>query len=110
MPKLNADHRRALALLAESADGCAEAMMRARGFKLLGCISELVDAGLATARAERMHAGGRPIDVNRIQITDAGRVALAEGRSSQERTPPGTGRSQKKGTPVSPALRRVANR
>ena len=41
-----------------------------------GLIADLVDAGLATAKAERMHAGGRPIEVTRIRITDAGRVAL----------------------------------
>jgi hypothetical protein len=40
-----------------------------------GLIADLVDAGLATAKAERMHAGG-PIEVTRIRITDAGRVAL----------------------------------
>jgi hypothetical protein len=79
MPKLNAEHRRALMTLAESTDGCTEAAMRARGFKLLGCVAELVDAGLATAKPERMFAGALPVDVNRIRITEAGRAALAEG-------------------------------
>jgi hypothetical protein len=53
--------------------------MRARGFRLLGCISELVDAGLASAKAECVVADGRPVEVNRIRITGPGLAALAEG-------------------------------
>jgi hypothetical protein len=74
MPKLDAGHRRALKLLADAADGWTEALMLAYGLSA-GLIADLVDAGLATAKAERMHAG-RPIEVTRIRITDAGRVAL----------------------------------
>jgi hypothetical protein len=40
--------RRALELLARSADGCAEGIMRARGFSI-DFMVELVRAGLATA-------------------------------------------------------------
>jgi hypothetical protein len=34
--------------------------------------------GLAAARAERMVARGRTVEVVRLKITDAGRQALAE--------------------------------
>jgi hypothetical protein len=38
---------------------------------------ELIRAGLATAKVERVVAGTRPIEVTRVRITDAGRRALA---------------------------------
>jgi hypothetical protein len=52
------DRRRALELLAASRDGGTDALMFANGFtaELLG---ELVRAGLASAHAERMVAGGQ---------------------------------------------------
>jgi hypothetical protein len=39
---------------------------------------ELVKAGLATAKRERMVADGPQTDVVRVRITDAGRQALAK--------------------------------
>ena len=39
---------------------------------------ELVQAGLATTKRERMVAGGRQTGVVRVRITDAGRQALAK--------------------------------
>lgn len=71
--------RRALALLADSATGCTEAIMLAHGFgpKLM---ADLIGAGLATAEIGRMRAGGRSVEVTRVYITDAGRQALAEHR------------------------------
>jgi hypothetical protein len=39
---------------------------------------ELVRAALATARAERVVAGNRTIEVARVRITDAGRQRLGE--------------------------------
>jgi hypothetical protein len=39
---------------------------------------ELIDAGLATAQADRMVAGSRPIEVTRVRITDAGRRAFGK--------------------------------
>ena len=42
---------------------------------------ELVRSGLATANTERMVAGGRPIEVTRVRITDAGQ------RTHEDRTP-----------------------
>jgi hypothetical protein len=39
---------------------------------------ELVKAGLATAKRERMVSDGPQTDVVRVRITDAGRQALAK--------------------------------
>jgi hypothetical protein len=70
------DGRRALELLASSRDGCTEAIMLAHGFTVAQMV-ELVTAGLATATAERVVAGGLTIGVARMRITEAGRRALA---------------------------------
>jgi hypothetical protein len=71
-----ATRRRALELLASCRDGCTEAIMLAHGFTVPQMV-ELIRAGLATAKAERMVAGGRWIDVTRVRITDAGRRSIA---------------------------------
>jgi hypothetical protein len=73
------DRRRALELLDTAPDGCTEAIILAHGFKS-EMLAELISAGLATARADPIVAGGRPLNVTRIRITDAGRRALAELR------------------------------
>jgi hypothetical protein len=62
--KPNADRRRALALLAGSPDGCTEAVMLAHGFKL-DLLADLITAGLARAKAERMRVDKREIAVSR---------------------------------------------
>jgi hypothetical protein len=72
----NPDRRRALELLAESRRGCGKAILRAHGFST-DMLVELVKAGLATTKRERMVAGGQT-DVVRVRITDAGRRALAK--------------------------------
>jgi hypothetical protein len=41
---------------------------------------ELVTARPATAQTERMVAGGRPVEVIRFRITEAGRRALSQLR------------------------------
>jgi len=51
--------------------------MLAHGFSI-DMMVELVRAGLATARAERVVAGGKPIEVARVRITDAGHRAIGE--------------------------------
>jgi hypothetical protein len=51
--------------------------MLAHGFSI-GQMVELVRAGLATAQAERVVAGGKTVEVARVRITEAGRGALAE--------------------------------
>jgi hypothetical protein len=50
--------------------------MLAHGFTI-ELLTVLVREGLATAAPEIVHAGKRPIDVVRVRITDAGRLALA---------------------------------
>jgi hypothetical protein len=64
-------------LLAASRDGATEAILVARGFSIEPIV-DLVRAGLATAKAERVVAGGRTIEVARVRITEAARRALAE--------------------------------
>ncbi len=73
----NPDRRRALELLAGSRYGYTKAILRAHGFSI-DMMIELVKAGLATTKRERMVAGGRQTDVMRVRITDAGRRALAK--------------------------------
>jgi hypothetical protein len=51
------DRRRALELLASCRDGYTEAIMIAHGFTMPEMV-ELIRAGLATATAERIGAGG----------------------------------------------------
>jgi hypothetical protein len=68
-----ATRRRALELLAASRDGATEAIMLAHGFSI-DMLVELIRAGLATATAERVVAGGR---------TMCGSRRPAAGRSGQ---------------------------
>jgi hypothetical protein len=70
------DRRRALELLASCRDGCTEALMLAHGFTTPQLV-ELIRAGLATATAERVVAGGKAMEIPRVRITEAGRRALA---------------------------------
>jgi hypothetical protein len=70
------DRRRALELLAASPDGCTEALMFANGFTA-ELLVELVQAGLASAHAERMIAEGKMTEVGRVKISEAGWQALA---------------------------------
>jgi hypothetical protein len=74
-PKLSANHRRALQLIADSADGLTESMLSARWIKRI-VIGELIGAGLVSATVERIIAGRKPREVRRIKITDAGQTAL----------------------------------
>jgi len=73
----NPDRRRALELLAGSRYGYTKAILRAHGFSI-DIMVELVKAGLATTKRERMVADGRQTGVVRVRITDAGRQALAK--------------------------------
>ena len=73
----NPDRHRALELLAASRQGYGKAILRAHGFSI-DMMAELVKAGLATTKRERMiGANDRPTDVVRVRITDAGQQALA---------------------------------
>jgi len=73
------DRRRALELLAASCDGCTEATLRAHGFSTAQMV-DLVRAGLATARGQRVivGGGGRRSEAGGVKITEAGRQALTE--------------------------------
>jgi hypothetical protein len=73
---MNAERNRALRLLAAAPNGATEAIMLAHGFTT-DLLVDLVHEGLATATPETVHAGKRPIEVVRVRITDAGRLALA---------------------------------
>jgi hypothetical protein len=74
---MTADDRRLLEMLAGSEDGTTDALLSAHGFKLDVLIS-IVSAELATATPERVFAGGKPVEITRVRITDAGRRALAD--------------------------------
>jgi hypothetical protein len=56
-------------------EGCAEAVMLAHGFTIAQLV-ELVRAGLATATAQRVRAGGQLLEVATLRITEAGRRAV----------------------------------
>ena len=75
MPDHPADWRRALELLASLQEGSTEALLFAHGFAPT-TITGLVDSGLATSTTEVTLAGGRPVPVTRVRITDAGRTTL----------------------------------
>jgi hypothetical protein len=81
----NPDRRRALELLAASRDGATEAVMRAHGFTVEQMV-ELVRAGLASATAERVVAGGKAMEIARVRITEAGRQVLAKSGTKRQGT------------------------
>jgi hypothetical protein len=69
--------RRALELLADCPhQGITEAVILAHGFTVEQLV-ELVRAGLATARPQRMRAGRARMEVATLRITEAGTKALA---------------------------------
>jgi hypothetical protein len=76
-PGLSEEQRRALALLANTPYGVIEDLLvHAYEFDR-DMIAGLVDDGLATAQREIMAASDRTtIEVARIKISDAGRLAL----------------------------------
>jgi hypothetical protein len=65
------DERRLLELLAASADGATDALLREHGLTL-EVMANMVRARLATVHCDRA------VEVTRVWITDAGRRALAE--------------------------------
>ena len=66
--------RYALGLLTPKKDGCTMTMLLARGVKI-ETIDELLAAGLAIKKSELV-GRGRPVEITRIAITDAGRRVL----------------------------------
>jgi hypothetical protein len=73
----NPDRRRALELLAGSRYGYTKAILRAHGFSF-DMMVELIKAGLATTKRERVVADSRKTSLVRVRITEAGRQALAK--------------------------------
>jgi hypothetical protein len=73
------EERRLLELPAGSADGTTDALLVAHGFDF-DLMARMVRQRLVTATPERVFAAGKPVEVTRLWITDAGRRALAERR------------------------------
>jgi hypothetical protein len=77
------DRRRALELLASCRDGCTEAIMLAHSFT----VAQMVELRRARNRERRARvAGGRPIEVARVRISEAGRRALGKIRKQDAST------------------------
>jgi hypothetical protein len=76
MAMLNDDETRSLEALARAPDGCAEAVLLADGFTIKQ-LSGLVIDGFATLERRRTGVAGRERPVFWMQITEAGRNAIA---------------------------------
>jgi hypothetical protein len=77
-PRLTAEQRRALQILADTGqNGATEALMLAHGFRR-EMLAGLVLAELATVVTRTMRAGGPTIKIDHYLITDDGRTALGE--------------------------------
>ena len=77
-PRVGAEQRRALALLAGSRDGVkAELLIHGHGFKRR-VLAGLARRKLAAAEREAMMAGRKAVEVVRMRITAAGWRAIGE--------------------------------
>jgi hypothetical protein len=73
---LTAEQCRALAMLTSAGlDGASQTLLMAHGF-CVSMIVGLVNNGLATLTHEKVWAGSRLIEVDKVRITAAGREAL----------------------------------
>jgi hypothetical protein len=70
------ERMRALTVLAESLDGCTEAMMLEHNHSI-ETIDALIDAGLAGLQTEDR---GKPVAAARVKITAKGRLAVQTRR------------------------------
>jgi len=77
-PRLTAERRRALEMLAADRQGTSEALMLAHGLTRR-MLTGLVRAGVAMQYRLPVRAGGRTVVVTHMMITAAGRCALGEG-------------------------------
>jgi hypothetical protein len=77
LAKLNDEQRRAPELLARHPVGCAEVALLAEGFSV-GQLATLAMDGFAKRQPIVTNVGGREKVVLWMQITDAGRAALAD--------------------------------
>jgi hypothetical protein len=70
------EERHALKMIADGRNGVTEAVLATHG--LAGdLLTRLVSNGLASVESETVWAGGEPIEVVRVRITDSGWRALA---------------------------------
>jgi hypothetical protein len=76
MAKLNTDQRRILKMLVHQ-DGCAEAALLADGFSI-DQLAGLVVQGYAVMQRRRVEISGRMRTVVWMQITEKGRMAIAD--------------------------------
>jgi hypothetical protein len=77
MTKLSDEELGALRLLAQYPNGCTEPVILAHGVKL-DQIANLVFRRLAKREVSNVTVGGRQVKVVRMQITAAGRKAIAD--------------------------------
>jgi hypothetical protein len=77
MAKLTNEQRRALRILARSPNGCTEAILLAHGFEI-AMLGKLVLDGFARAETHDTMAASRRMKVVWLQISAAGRKAIAE--------------------------------
>jgi hypothetical protein len=83
-PRLNADQRRALAILAASGqNGVTRSLLIANGYGVV-MINALVSQELATLTYEKALVGGKFIEIAKVRITKTGRVALGDVRLRQK--------------------------
>lgn len=75
--------RRALLELLAGAGpaGCDTSALLGLGFSVPD-LYELVRAGIAAPRSERVAEGARELDLSRLRITEAGRAALAKATAA----------------------------
>jgi hypothetical protein len=77
MATLSEEETRSLEVLARDPCGCAEAVLLTRGFTIKQLSGLLID-GFATLERRLASVGGRERPVFWMQITAAGREAIAE--------------------------------
>jgi hypothetical protein len=77
MAKLTGEQYSALRLLARRPNGCTDAILLGHGFDL-AMLAKLAFDGFANLGAREAMAGSRGMEVFRLQITPAGRKAMAE--------------------------------
>ena len=75
MAAVTSERLRLPRLLSRCPDGLTEAAMLAHGYRI-EMLAHVVREGLMTATLQNMRAASRPIDVVRLLITEAGRLAL----------------------------------
>ena len=77
MTKVTSEQHRALALLASTPRGCLETVLiHVEGFTV-DALAELVRVGYVSLAPEAVWAGGRKIELARVNVPDAGRRAIA---------------------------------